>query len=106
MPADVCQYTWKKRPFPFLSVLDIGCGWGSMLAIIKEEYPHIEAAGLDLSEKMVGQAQMLLGADVVLRTGDVEDMPWPDDSFDLLLCNSSFHHYPDPQKSLQECSGF
>lgn len=92
----------KIRPFPFLSVLDIGCGWGSMLAIIKEEYPHIAAAGLDLSEKMVDQAQMLLGADVVLRTGDVEDIPWPDDSFDLLLCNSSFHHYPDPQKSLQE----
>ncbi len=92
----------KISTFSFLSVLDVGCGWGSMLDMIKTEYPEVEAAGLDLSEKMIEQAQSLLGSDALLRTGDVEDIPWPDDSFDLLLCNSSFHHYPNPQKSLQE----
>jgi len=92
----------KMSCFSFLSVLDVGCGSGTLLAMIKQEYPDIQAAGIDLSENMIVQAKMLLGSDIPVQAGDVDNIPWPDNSFDLLVCNASFHHYPDPQRSLQE----
>ncbi|NLB52451.1 MAG: methyltransferase domain-containing protein [Syntrophomonadaceae bacterium] len=91
-----------RSSYPFFSLLDVGCGSGTLLAMIKKEFPDIQAAGIDLSEKMIAQAKMLLGSDILLQAGDVDQMPWPDNTFDLLVCNASFHHYPDPQRSLQE----
>jgi ubiquinone/menaquinone biosynthesis C-methylase UbiE len=37
-----------------------------------------------------------------LQIGDVENIPWPDNEFDLLTCNASFLHFPDPMQSLNE----
>jgi len=92
----------KISSYQFSSLLDVGCGPGSLLAMIIKDYPDIDAFGIDLSEKMTAQAKMLLGPDICLHTGDVDSMPWPDNTFDLLVCSGSFHHYPNPQQSLHE----
>ena len=92
----------KISQFPFKSLLDVGCGSGTMLAMLKKEYPALEPFGIDLSDQMIVQAKMHLDPDIQLQTGDVESMPWPDNKFDLLVCNASFHHYPNPIKSLTE----
>ena len=92
----------KIRQFPFISLLDVGCGSGTMLAMLKKEYPASEAFGIDLSDQMIVQAKMHLDPDIQIQTGDVESMPWPDNKFDLLVCNASFHHYPNSIKSLTE----
>jgi len=92
----------KIRQYPFISLLDVGCGSGAMLTMLKKEYPAIEAFGIDLSDQMIVQAKMHLDPDIELQTGDVESMPWPDNKFDLLVCNASFHHYPNPIESLTE----
>jgi ubiquinone/menaquinone biosynthesis C-methylase UbiE len=92
----------KIRQHPFMSVLDVGCGTGTMLALLVKEYPDIQACGIDLSEKMVAQAASLLGSNVQSLVGDADNMSLPDNSFDLLTCNASFHHYPHPLKVLAE----
>jgi ubiquinone/menaquinone biosynthesis C-methylase UbiE len=92
----------KISQFSFLSLLDIGCGSGEMLAMLKKQYPAVEAYGIDLSDQMIVQAKMHLDPSIQLQTGDVENMPWPENKFDLLVCNASFHHYPNPIKSLTE----
>jgi len=92
----------KISGYPFMSILDVGCGTGTMLERLVKEYPDIHAAGIDLSEKMIVKASSLLGANVELLVGDAEKMPWPDNSFDLIICNASFHHYPKPSQALVE----
>ena len=92
----------KINSYLFSSILDVGCGSGRLLELLISKYPNIEAFGIDLSENMIAQAKNNLHSNVQLVTGDVEDMPWPDNVFDLMICNGSFHHYPNPQKSLQE----
>ena len=58
--------------------------------------------GLDLSENMLRTAKEKLGDDADLTIGDAEALPFEDGTFDLLLCNDSFHHYPAPDKVLME----
>ncbi len=82
------------------NILDVGCGPGSVLVHLKNK--NIGLHGLDISEKMIEEAEKNLGQDVDLRVGDSESMPWLDNSFDIILCNASFHHYPNPLKSLKE----
>ena len=90
------------RLHSFQSVLDVGCGTGTLLEMIIREFDDIRAAGLDISEKMIEKAEELLGDQVQLIVGDSENLPWHDSSFDLLICNSSFHHYPKPANVLGE----
>ena len=85
----------------FASVLDIGCGTGELLAHLTE-WGQIQLAGLDIAPNMIAAAQAKLGPQVDLRVGDAESLPWEPTSFDLVLCTNSFHHYPDPNRSLTE----
>lgn len=90
------------QPHPFDALLEVGCGPGELLALLAQKYPDAETFGMDLSEGMIAQAQKKLYPPIELRIGDVEEMPWPQHRFDLLICNAAFHHFPDPLKSLAE----
>lgn len=90
--------TWGDR------VLDVGCGTGALLAQILSEDAHRQVAGLDLSANMLDQARQRLGDRAVLIQGDSAHLPFPDRSFDIVVCCDSFHHYPDPQAVLAEVS--
>lgn len=92
----------KISQYSFMSILDVGCGTGKMLELLVKKYADVQACGIDLSEKMVSTAADILGSNGQLVVGDAGEIPWPDNSFDLLLCNASFHHYPKPLKSLAE----
>lgn len=99
MYDDVIQQIKKQL---FESVLDIGCGTGAMLSMIISDYKDVQACGIDLSEKMIQKSAELLGQRVKLVVGDSDNLPWVDNSFDLVVCNSSFHHFPEPLKVLEE----
>lgn len=82
-------------------ILDVGCGTGNILMKLAEN-GNRGLYGLDLSENMIEIAKQKLGNKAELKVGDSEYMPFEDDSFDVLVCNASFHHYPNPQKVLLE----
>ncbi len=86
----------------FQSALDLGCGTGEMLKLILQKDRHKELYGIDLSEEMLAVANAKLPEQVRLFLGDSESLPFPDNSFDVVYCNDSFHHYPAPQKVLRE----
>lgn len=92
----------KAKMFSFETILDLGCGTGSMLAMMIKENKGIKAYGLDISENMLEKAAEMLGESAQLSAGDAENLPWQDNFFDLILCNSSFHHYPEPLKVLAD----
>lgn len=74
-------------------VLDVGCGTGSHL----EGYVAMGAAcsGIDLSPAMLAVARRRLPPDVVLEHGDATDLPFDDETFDLVIA-SLFLHELDP----------
>ena len=88
----------ELREEPFESLLDCGCGTGAILALLREEYPDQKMTGIDLSEKMIGIAEKRELAGVTFLTGDCENLPFADNSFDAVICSHSFHHYPHPAR--------
>jgi len=85
----------------FKSLLDIGCGTGRVLSLITDKF-NVKVSGIDLSEGMIEKAKDLLGESADLKVGDSENLLWDDDTFDVITCNASFHHYPNPIAVLKE----
>src|SRR5262249_40262027 len=82
--------------------LDVGCGTGAAVREAAAVAEH--AVGVDLSPRMIERAKVL-AADLPraeFSVGDSEHLPFPDECFTALLCTSSFHHYPEPQRALAE----
>src|SRR5262245_13163874 len=80
-------------------VLDVGCGTGVFLALIAER--GAEPHGIDASEALMALArERLPKAD--LRVGDMESLPYEDDSFDLVTGFTSFFFANDMVGALRE----
>lgn len=85
------------------SILDVGCGTGAFLeAVVSGRKARV--SGVDLSPEMIRLSSERLRpcAEADLKVGDAENLPWPQATFDVVTCSSSFHHYPQPQKALCE----
>ena len=65
-------------------------------------FPETARTGLDLSANMLAVAREKLGGAVELVQGDAERLPFADGRFEVLLCNDSFHHYPNPGAAAAE----
>ncbi len=82
---------------PFTDLLDCGCGTGPMLTLLHEKYPEKHFTGIDLTPKMIEVAKRKALKNVELVVGDCENPPFEANSFDVVICCESFHHYPNPQ---------
>ncbi|HEU5100682.1 MAG TPA: methyltransferase domain-containing protein [Roseiflexaceae bacterium] len=85
-------------------VLDAGCGAGHTALAFAPLVAEVVA--LDLTEAMLAQGRKLSRdrgiANIIFQRGDVERLPFPDASFDLVTSRYSAHHYPHPQVALGE----
>jgi ubiquinone/menaquinone biosynthesis C-methylase UbiE len=73
-------------------VLDIATGTGYVARRIKERYPSAEVIGVDVSPEMVAVAEENAaeeGLDIEFRTGDAADLPFPADTFDLVVMQNA-----------------
>ena len=86
----------------FSSVLDVGCGTGEILSAIRKRYPTASLCGIDISQEMLKQAEEKRMANVKLYLGDAEHLPFENAEFDVMICTDSFHHYPEPQRAIEE----
>ncbi|WP_028044058.1 class I SAM-dependent methyltransferase [Candidatus Stoquefichus massiliensis] len=83
-------------------ILDLGCGTAELMYQVIREDSSRNIIGLDLSEEMLKIAENKLGNKATFILGDAEHLPFADQSFDIVYCNDSFHHYPHPQFVLSE----
>jgi SAM-dependent methyltransferase len=80
-------------------VLDIGCGVGAFLRIVADR--GARPFGLDASEALVDLARKRV-PDADLRVGEMEALPYEDDSFDLVTGFNSFFFANDIGTALRE----
>lgn len=86
----------------FARVLDVGCATGVYLSwAFDHGYGQRLLAGVDLSPVMLSEATARLrpardaGVDVRLRVASATALPFPDDSFDALICNGVAKYLDD-----------
>ena len=72
-----------------MKVLDVGCGTGAQLAIYQEG--GCEVSGIDLSPPMLRVAKSKLDEKAVLTNSDAIRMPYPNDTFELVLSSMFLH---------------
>jgi ubiquinone/menaquinone biosynthesis C-methylase UbiE len=87
--------------------IDLGCGAGQLVMEMARKAPGLQMTGIDLSEKMLADARQSIqrvGLEdrVDFRLGNVEEIPFPDQSLDLVISTASLHHWTDPVKVLNE----
>lgn len=72
------------------SILDVGCGKGFMLKDFSLRLPGATLAGVDISRYAVDHADPDVAA--LVQVADASDLPFPDDSFDLVISINTVHN--------------
>jgi ubiquinone/menaquinone biosynthesis C-methylase UbiE len=89
---------------PGESVLDVGCGTGSLAIVAKRQVgPTGSVYGVDASPEMVARAEKKArkrGVAVVFKKAFAQSLPFTDSQFDVVLTTMMLHHLP--QKARQE----
>lgn len=92
--------------WPYERSLEIGCGTGFFTLNLMQAGVIKDAAVTDISQGMVEVAQRNargLGFEVEGKVADAESIPFPDNSFDLVVGHAVLHHIPDVELALREC---
>jgi len=94
------------RPRQWASILDVGCGTGiNLLAAAQLFAPAKLLCGIDISPGMVEAARAKAAAAGIpahFVVGDAERLPYPDSTFDLIVCNSVLHWFQDRATAVRE----
>ena len=89
-------------------VLEVGCGPGHLSIRLARQH-GLDVTGLDLDPAMIERARA--NADrkedgdehgPSFLVGDVAALPFPDESFDLVVSTMSMHHWADPTAGMAE----
>lgn len=95
------RYILKNLELPeHANVLDVGSATGRLLKMLASKY-QFEGVGLDISSQMTEIAQAKY-PEFSFVTGSAQQLPFDNQSFDVLICSASFHHFPSPETFLKE----
>lgn len=83
-----------------LRVLEIGCGRGAFARHLVDKGADVVAA--DFSPAAVQLARATLGERCKLVVADVQDIPFPSATFDLVVSLETLEHVPYPDRGLSE----
>lgn len=94
-----------RRPDAFARSLEIGSGTGYFTLNLMRAGLIERATCTDISPGMLATLSSnakRLGMEVETVRADAESLPFPDESFDLVLGHAILHHIPDLERAFQE----
>jgi SAM-dependent methyltransferase len=89
-------------------VLDVGCGFGGMLADLNQRFDGMDLVGLNIDPRQLERARRdpklapRGGNRISLLTGEACRLPFAAASFDVVLCVEAVFHFPSRDQFLQE----
>lgn len=87
------------------NILDIGCGGGNCLKLLSVKYPNAKCYGIDISEDCI-EATLELNkvfhswGKVDAKVASVEDIPFPEKTFDIVTAVETYFFWPDLKANL------
>jgi ubiquinone/menaquinone biosynthesis C-methylase UbiE len=92
------------------TLVDVGCGSGKLIIDIAAAFPDkgsLELIGVNIAEEMTQIAQanantQRFGYRVSFKVGAGAQLPFPDDSIDVVVSTLSLHHWDDPVTVIEE----
>lgn len=82
-------------------VLDVGCGTGTLTIMLKQSVPQAVIMGLDGDEDVLAIARSKAnqaGTNIEWKKGFAFDLPYPDNSFDVVVSSLVIHHLVSTDK--------
>jgi SAM-dependent methyltransferase len=83
-------------------ILDVGCGEGFTLRRLRQEGMRAAMVGIDYSSAALAWAQAQNITHTPVSVADAYHLPFPNNSFDLVLCLEVLEHLPDSTLGLSE----
>ena len=83
------------------SVLDVGCGTGTLIVMLKRRYSAVEVVGVDPDSKALQRARKKVGragVSVQLDHGFADELPYGEQSFDRVFSSFMFHHLDEDER--------
>lgn len=99
--------TWITSVIPYIRgprVLEVSFGTGYLLTQIAAAAEY-EVHGVEYNKALLEMAREALekqGLDAKLVKGNVQDLPYPNNHFDTVICTMAFTGYPDGQLAMKE----
>ena len=86
--------------------IDLGTGLGDLAIEVGKRYPKLQVAGIDISEKAIEEANKKAKAEnlgnINFRLADVHNLPFENNSVDLVVSHGAIHHLKDVSQAFLE----
>ncbi len=87
------------------TILDLGCGPGTLTFQIANNFPQMKLTGVDSSESMITLAKSAVDKqglkNVQFNQMEADHISFDPATFDLVLCNLAFPFFPKPHESMR-----
>ncbi|MBL7197629.1 MAG: class I SAM-dependent methyltransferase [Candidatus Omnitrophica bacterium] len=84
-----------------VKILDIGCYDAPLLDVLKKSIKSVDYTGVD-ADKVALEVALLRGAKVMNVNFELEDLPFDNNSFDIVIMTEILEHLRDPEKLIKK----
>jgi len=75
------------------SVIDLGCGPGTVLRLLRHQRPDLNLNGIDIDPVMIRYAKRKTNKlNITFTQASIDHLPFKDQSVDTVTCSFMFHH--------------
>lgn len=94
----------SRLPANAVNILELACGTGQVTRLLKEKFPNAKITATDINPDMLSMAKNVVGegGNVEWKVMDAQELDFPDNTFDAVICQFGIMFFPDKQKAVNE----